>query len=247
MGMIKNKKMDNRQLLASWAQHDVYKGNNPRYIFKLPKANSTLLTVHISEIQKYCSFLQKYFWKFMPRTRIISYIWWYAVVQERINGRILREIDPQMLSNDTLEQLMELINIWHHIAVENLFDIDVFWQHADDMMKIEKKFEGITQYLDAMIASGSQRIVPKILLRMLSIIRYVNHHYISHFYVHRDFFSSSNIMIDKNWWVFFVDNAWLLGKFWIQKQGLRNFEISYRKMMLRKYQNQVSSIMKYRK
>ncbi len=235
--------MKNRPLLASWAQHDVYEGNNTQYVIKLPKTNSSLLNVNISEIRNYCSFLQKHFWKFMPKTKIISCTWWYWVAQEKINGKILREVDPKTLSHDTLEQLEELIAIWHQLAVEELFDIDVFWQHADDMIKIEKRFEKITQYLDTIMSSWSKWMIPKILLRVLLITRYINHNYISHIYVHRNFFSSSNIMIDEDWQVFFVDNAGLLGQFWVQKERLRNLEISYRKLMLNRYRNQVHSIM----
>lgn len=236
--------MKNRQLLASWAQHDVYEGNNPQYVIKLPKKNSSLLIVDISEIQNYCSFLQKHFWKFMPKTKIIPCEWWYWVVQEKINGKILREVDPKTLSYDTLVQLEELITTWHQLAVEELLDIDIFWKRIDKIANIEKKFEKFAKYVEQVLINPQvQKIFPEILLKTIYFAQYINYHYIWHFYVYNDFFSSSNIMIDETWWVFFVDNAGLLGQFWIQKERLQNLEISYRKLMLNRYRNQVHSIM----
>ena len=190
-------------LIDKWMQHRVYEWNSDLFVRKKQRRNNKCSPKQAIEA---LDFVKERFWELCPHTKIVSDEDTYVVVQRKINGATLSQLNTQNLSKTTLESLVRFLQICEWILLEENIEFDILgyqgeeiknqdgnpWRRYDDKFLASQNWISRKYYL-------AINTVLYLFYRIKSLVKNFS----------TSIFESSNLMIDKNKGLFLVDNIYV--------------------------------------
>lgn len=205
------------ELIGGGLNHTVV-SKRDGFVRKVPTCYNRL---DLTQAQISADFYSTFLPEFCPKTRVVldRKEWGtYIAIQEEIKGRILANIRSDELSLETLHSLLHFVDKVSGILSNDKVQTDIVWRLQGD----DQKF---VQFMKTLPYPWGDLYL---------------------FYRLRNFFQSSNIIIDENGQPFFVDTVWFIAN----KKGslLRRkpLEIRYWKLLYHIYRKSIENIIEKR-
>mgnify|MGYP003315091629 CR=1 FL=1 len=119
--------MENDGFMSEWMQKTVTYPNEDGFVYKIFKKWRN--TLSFEEQQELLNTKKKYFWQYIPDTTLCQEGDEYYVKQKYIKWRLLRDTDISTLSQESIDELIDLVNKYvNYCKCENR-RIDLSWYH----------------------------------------------------------------------------------------------------------------------